>query len=66
MAGSQRFSPSYILFQLVYDRGQCAESSYLKSKVGSTLGQEGHAILLMQLIYAMWQLKLGGVIDCTV
>ena len=29
MAGSQHFSPGDIQFQLVYDRGQCAESSYL-------------------------------------
>ena len=29
MAGTQHFSPSDIQFQLVYDRGQYAESSYL-------------------------------------
>ena len=29
MAGSQHFSPGDIQFQLVYDMGQCAESSYL-------------------------------------
>ena len=28
--GTQRFSPGDVKFQLVYDRGQCAESSYLK------------------------------------
>ena len=32
MAGSQHFSPGDIQFQLVYDRGQCAETSYLKVK----------------------------------
>ena len=31
MTGSQHFSPGDIQFHLVYDRGQCAESSYLKS-----------------------------------
>ena len=31
MAGSQHFSPGDIQFQLIYDRGQCAESSYLKT-----------------------------------
>ena len=30
MAGSQHFSPGDIQFQLVYDKGQCAESSYLR------------------------------------
>ena len=30
MAGSQHFPPGDIQIQLVYDRGQCAESSYLK------------------------------------
>ena len=30
MTGSQHFSPGDIQFQLVYDRGQCDESSYLK------------------------------------
>ena len=30
MAESQHFSPGDIQFQLVYDRGQCAESSYLR------------------------------------
>ena len=30
MTGNQDFSPGDIQFQLVYDRGQCAESSYLK------------------------------------
>ena len=30
MAGSQHFSSGDIQFQLVYDRGQCADSSYLK------------------------------------
>ena len=29
MAETQHFSPGGIQFQLVYDRGQCAESSYL-------------------------------------
>ena len=29
MAKSQHFSPGDIQFHLVYDRGQCAESSYL-------------------------------------
>ena len=33
MAGSQHFSPGDIQSQLVYDRGQCAESSYLKVPV---------------------------------
>ena len=32
MAGTQHFSPGDIQFQLVYDKGQCAESSYLKYK----------------------------------
>ena len=32
MTGSQHFSPCEIQFPLVYDRGQCAESSYLKLK----------------------------------
>ena len=31
MAGIQCFSPGDIQFQLVYDRGQCAETSYLGS-----------------------------------
>ena len=31
MEGSQHFSPGDIQFQLVYDRGQCAESSYLNA-----------------------------------
>ena len=30
MAGTQHFSPSDVQFQLVYDRGQCIEASYLK------------------------------------
>ena len=30
MTGSQHFALGDIQFQLVYDRGQCAESSYLK------------------------------------
>ena len=30
MAGSQHFSPGDIQFQIVYERGPCAESSYLK------------------------------------
>ena len=30
MTGSQYFSPGNIQFQLVYDKGQCADSSYLK------------------------------------
>ena len=30
ITGNQHFSPGDIQFQLVYDRGQCAESSYLK------------------------------------
>ena len=29
MTGSQHFSPGDIQFQLVYDRGQCVESSHL-------------------------------------
>ena len=29
MTGSQHFSPGDIQFQLVHDRGQCAESSHL-------------------------------------
>ena len=29
MTGSGHFSPGDIQFQLVYDRGQCAKSSYL-------------------------------------
>ena len=29
MTGSQHFSPDDSQFQLVYDRGQCAESNYL-------------------------------------
>ena len=29
VTGSQHFSPGDIQFQLVYDKGQCAESSYL-------------------------------------
>ena len=32
MTGSQHFSPGDIQFQLIYDRGQCAESSYLKNR----------------------------------
>ena len=36
MAGTQHFSPGDIQFQLVYDRGQCAESSYLKMLVKNT------------------------------
>ena len=35
MAGSQRFSPGDIQFQLVYDRGQCAETSYLTKYDGA-------------------------------
>ena len=31
MAGTQHFSPGDIQFQLLYDRGQRAESSYLNS-----------------------------------
>ena len=31
MAGTQHFSPGDIQFQLVYDRGQCTESSHLNS-----------------------------------
>ena len=31
MAGSQHFYPGDIQFQLVYDRGQCAELSYLET-----------------------------------
>ena len=30
MAGSQHFSLGDIQFQLIYDTGQCVESSYLK------------------------------------
>ena len=30
MEGTQHFSPGDIQFQLVYDRGQCAETSYIK------------------------------------
>ena len=33
MAGNQHFSPANIQFQLVYDRGQCAESSYLNPEI---------------------------------
>ena len=33
MTGSQHFSPGDIQFQLVYDRGKCAESSYLKQNL---------------------------------
>ena len=29
MAGTQHFSRGDVQFQLVYDRGQCADSSYL-------------------------------------
>ena len=36
MAGTQHFSPGDIQFQLVYDRGQCAETSYLKPISHST------------------------------
>ena len=38
MAGTQHFSPDDIQFQLVYDRGQCAESSYL-NKTGSKFSE---------------------------
>ena len=30
---SQHFSPGDIQFQLVYDRGQCADSSYLEFQI---------------------------------
>ena len=33
MAGSQHFSPGDIQFQLVFDRGQCAASSYTKFRL---------------------------------
>ena len=32
MTGSQHFFPGNIQFQLVYDQGQCDESSYLKGE----------------------------------
>ena len=31
---TQHFSPGNIQFQLVYDRGQCADSSYLNQYLG--------------------------------
>ena len=39
MTGSQHFTPGNIQFQPVYDRGQCAKSSYLK------LGSRNHVIV---------------------
>ena len=34
MTETQHFSPGDIQFQLVYDRGQCADSSYLIQHLG--------------------------------
>ena len=43
MARSQHFSPGDIQFQLVYDRGQCAKSSYLELiKVLSKIKWQSH------------------------
>ena len=39
MAGSQHFSPGDNQFQLVYDRGQCGDSSYLNALLKQSLLQ---------------------------
>ena len=41
MTGSQHFSPGDIQFQLVHDRDQCAESSYLKATSHLTIFMRG-------------------------
>ena len=54
MTGSQHFSPGDVQFQLVYDRGQCAETSYLKNETTQATAEEEAGSLDFQFAF------LGG------
>ena len=53
MVGTQHFSPGDIQFQLIYDMGQCAETSYLKCVIITALYNRDlrlYAFLIAHLI----------------
>ena len=53
MAGTQHFSQGDNQFQLVYDRGQCADSSYLKVIRFNPLAPVKTTVLLLPMEWKM-------------